>query len=112
MTKTMPNGQAPAGTKYAIGAKGGKVGQAWQLVWDRLSRDEYADAVELAAEVAESVGIKPISLRSHIHRMVHEGLIESTTRYADTTVTKGGKTYAARRKRTWVRIPADVDQAA
>lgn len=109
----MPNGVAPTGQQYKIGAKGGKVGLAWQQIWDRLGRENYQDAVELSQETANRVGIKSVSIMSHLHRMAAEGLLDSTVRYSDVMVTKFGKTYPARRKRTWVRIPAEVeDQAA
>ena len=100
----LPNGKAPAGDKYKIGAKGGKVGQAWQYVWDRLSREDYADGVALAVEAAEKVGIQPVSVISHLHRMAHEGYLDTDVRPVDTKVQKFGKEYVAKRNRTHYRI--------
>jgi len=103
----MPNGVAPTGTRYKIGAKGGKVGQAWQLIWDRLDHERYQDATELANDAAEVTGIKQVSIMSHLHRMAAEGLLDSTVQYADVMVTKNGKTYSATRKRSHVKLPAE-----
>jgi hypothetical protein len=111
MTKTMPNGAAPTGTSYNIGAKGGKVGQAWQMIWDRLDHDTYTDARDLADWAADKVGIRSVSLMSHIHRMAKEGVLDSTTAYADVTVHKFGREYASRRKRTHIRLPQDQGQS-
>lgn len=109
---TMPNGVAPAGDRYKIGAKGGKVAQAWQYVWDRLDAVEYKDAVALADEAAKAAGVMRVSVMSHLHRMAQEGVLDTRTLYGDTTVTKGGKTYAARRKRMHVRLPDRTEAKA
>lgn len=102
---TRPNGQAPAGDTYAIGAKGGKVGQAWQLIWDRLDRDTWQDGTILAAEAAAEVGVKPVSVISHLHRMAAEGHLDSEVLYGDAEIHKFGQVYQARRKRTHYRLP-------
>jgi len=103
-TTALPNGTAPAGDKYKIGAKGGKVGQAWQHVWNELSATEYQDGVALAEQAAKEVGIRPVSVISHLHRMAHEGYLEVEVRQVDTTVRKGGKEYPAKRRRSHYRI--------
>ena len=103
-TQTRPNGQAPAGDKYKIGAKGGKVGQAWQRVWDGLAADEYRDGVALAEEAAAQVGIQAVSVISHLHRMAQEGYLDTEVRPVTTIVRKFGKEYAAKRRRTHYRI--------
>jgi Mn-dependent DtxR family transcriptional regulator len=104
MNTTMPNGMAPAGDRYKIGAKGGKVGQAWQYVWDRLAIDTYEDGVALAEEAAQAVGIQPVSVISHLHRMAQEGYVEAEVRLVETTVRKFGREYPAKRRRTHYRI--------
>lgn len=106
MTKTMPNGAAPTGNDYQLGAKGGKVGRAWQMIWDRLDHDTYVDARDLADWAAEAVGVKSVSVMSHIHRMAAEGLLETQVAYTDVTVHRFGHEYPSRRKRTHIRLPA------
>lgn len=71
-----PNGPAPGGESYKLGAKGGKMAQAWQYVWDRLSPTEPRDGVTLALEAGEVFDIKPASVLSHLHRMAREGVID------------------------------------
>lgn len=111
MTKTMPNGAAPTGNKYRIGAKGGKVGQAWQMIWNRLDRETYQDARALAEWAGDETGVKPVSIMSHIHRMAADGILDTRVIYSDVMVHKFGKEYPSRRKRTHIRIPADTVDA-
>lgn len=99
-----PNGTAPSSTRYKVGAKGGDVARAWQYIWDRLDRTEYRDGTQLSEQAGRIFHLKPISIQSHLHRMASEGVLETEIRPADTTVTRGGKTHAATRKRTHFRI--------
>jgi len=108
MTKTMPNGAAPTGHSYKIGAKGGKVGQAWQMIWDRLDHETYQDARELAEWAGDKTGVKAVSIMSHIHRMAADGILDTRVSYSDVTVHKFGREYPSRRKRTHIRIPAET----
>lgn len=103
-----PNGTAPAGTRYKLGGKGGKVAQAWQYVWDRLTT-EFQDGKELAAEAAEAHGIAEISVLAHLHRMAAEGIVDHEKRKVIVDVTrtsKAGKisTFPAERTRTHYRL--------
>ena len=102
--KTSPNGTAPSGTRYRMGAKGGVVARAWQYVWDRLSTTEHRDAILLADEAAEKFGIKAASVRAHMYAMVREGVLETALREVTTTVTRYGKSFPAKRMRTFYRI--------
>jgi hypothetical protein len=105
---THPNGTAPAGTRYKLGGKGGKVAQAWQYVWDRLTT-EWQDGKELAAEAADTFQIAEISVLAHLHRMAAEGLVDHEKRDVIVEVTrtsKAGKvsTFPAQRTRTHYRL--------
>jgi DNA-binding transcriptional regulator PaaX len=106
---THPNGQAPAGSKYKLGGKGGKVALAWQHVWDRLT-NEWQDGKVLAAEAAEAHGIQEISVLAHLHRMAAEGLIDHEKRKTHVPVTRTHKTsgkvstFTAERERTHYRL--------
>jgi Mn-dependent DtxR family transcriptional regulator len=105
---THPNGAAPAGTRYKLGGKGGKVAQAWQYVWDRLTT-EWQDGKELAAEAADTFQIAEISVLAHLHRMAAEGLVDHEKQDVIVEVTrtsKAGKrsTFPAQRTRTHYRL--------
>lgn len=105
---THPNGLAPAGSKYKLGGKGGKVALAWQHVWDRLTT-EWQDGKILAAEAADRYGIREISVLAHLHRMAAEGLIDHekiTTEVPVTRTSKTGKVsnFPAKRTRTHYRL--------
>lgn len=84
--KLRPNGDAPSGTRYALGAKGGKVAQAWQHMWDRLSTVQWMDGVNLAADTAELTGLKYSTLAVHLQRMAAEGFLEYEIRLVDVQV--------------------------
>jgi hypothetical protein len=109
-TVTYTNGEAPTnlGT-YRLGAKGGRMAQAWQQAWDQLSRTEWTDGLELARTVAEANGLKPISVTEMFCRMRAAGALEQEMLPASTTYLRGGKEYTAQRKRVHYRIAADVN---
>ena len=104
MTTVHPNGQAPDGVRYKLGAKGGKVAQAWQYVWDRLNTTDWQDSNALADEAGKKFKILPDSVLAHLHRMRKEGFLEHEIRSVATEVTRGGRTFTASRKRTHYRI--------
>lgn len=87
-TQTRPNGIAPSTTRYKVGAKGGRVAQAWQHIWDQLDRTTYRDSKVLADEAARRFQIKPISIISHLHRMAAEGILEGKALQVDAVVTR------------------------
>lgn len=103
-TRLLPNGPAPAGDAFRMGARHGKTAQAWQLVWDRLSETEYLDGIELAQTAAEAVGIKDISVMAHMRLAAREGYLETENRIVTVPVCKFGQRYEAGRKRTFYRI--------
>jgi hypothetical protein len=84
-TTTHPNGIAPihVGT-YQLGAKGGRMAQAWQHIWDRLGRTDYTDGMELAKSAADEFGLKPSSVSMMLCRMRAAGVIEQIETEAPT----------------------------
>lgn len=84
--KLRPNGDAPSGSRYALGAKGGRVASAWQHMWDRLSRTQWMDGVDLAMETATLTGLKYNTLAVHLQRMAAEGFLEYEIRLVDVPV--------------------------
>lgn len=116
--KTKPNGIAPSHSRYRMGAKNGVVAQAWQYVWDRLSTEEFRDAVELADEAARIFHIVPESVRAHMYACAREaeGILESEVRPVPTQVTRKftpkdgpaySSTFTGTRKHTFYRIRKD-----
>lgn len=105
-TTFRPNGDAPpSGPRgSALGARGGKVGQGWQMIWDGLSHTEYRQGQELAEKAAEALGIKTESLMAQLHRTAQEGILDRETRMVDINMTRGGSTFPAQRRRTFYRI--------
>lgn len=101
---TQPNGPAPEGDRFHIGARGGRTGQAWQHVWDHLDRTEYRDGIELAREAAAAFGLKEISVSAHLRLAVREGWLQTENRWVDVTYVKAGKEITGRRLRTFYRI--------
>lgn len=109
---THPNGTAPAsgprGTR--LGVRGGKVGQGWQMIWDRLNRHTWLEGQTAAEEVAHSLDIQPTSMIALLHRMAAEGILERTLKPVDTEVFKktkrhpDGKLFPAKRNRAHYRI--------
>lgn len=102
MNVTRTNGEAPPGTTYRMGGKGGKGAAAWQYVWDRLSREEFRDGKTLWEEAAKQYGLQPISVRATMFRMAAEGILESGKHVA------GGPRGA--RERTTFRIRNSDEQ--
>jgi hypothetical protein len=87
MMETLPNGVAPmpnlviGGRPYRVGAKGGRVAQAWQWMWDNMSPTEYTEGRELAERAAARFDLMQSSLLTHLSRMVRDGKIEVDYRY-------------------------------
>ena len=120
MTATRhPNGQAPVtvagpvtGRTFQLGAKGGRTAQAWEWIWDQLSRTEWSYGSGLAEEAAQRFDVKPISITVLLGRMHTAGFLERTTKPIETTYRRGaGPGYIAKRNRAHYRIateqPAD-----
>jgi len=113
-TQTHPNGTAPTaglgprGTR--VGSRGGKVGQGWQLIWDRLKRDTWTEGWAVAEQAAEDLGgVKASSLVHILHRMAAQGVLEHTKLPVATEITKDGVTRTGHRNRTHYRIGAGRD---
>jgi hypothetical protein len=113
-TMTHPNGTAPTaglgprGT--TLGVRGGKVGQGWQAMWDRLDRRAWTEGWAVATKVAEELGgVAPSSLVHILHRMAAQGVLEHEKIAVDTLITKGGVTRPGKRQRTHYRIAASRD---
>lgn len=102
--KTRPNGIAPSTSRYRVGAKGGKVAQAWQFVWDRLNHTDFQDGTMLAQEAAAKYEIKPASVMAHMYRLADEGILEHELRQVPTEVVRAGQTMQATRARRHYRI--------
>lgn len=104
---TQPNGPAPAVSRkgFRLGAKGGKVSQAWQFVWDRLDTKDYRDAGTLSREAAEKFGLKPDSVRACLYMARTHGLLESIKTRGDAVTTeRGGQPFIVRPQVTHYRI--------
>lgn len=108
--KTLPNGAAPTGNSYKIGAKGGKVAQAWQIIWNQLDHETFQDARVLADAAGKKLGIQTVSIMSHLHRMAAEGHLDSTAKAVDVQVHKAGREFPSRRKRLHIRLPQEKPQ--
>ena len=101
---TAPNGQAPQGDRFRMGVRGGRTGQAWQYIWDRLDRPTYRDGTELAREAATAFDLKETSILTHLRLALREGYLASENRDVLVPVTKNGVTSDCRRVRTFYRI--------
>lgn len=99
-----PNGAAPAGDKFRMGARGGATSQAWQYIWDRLDRTEFRDGTELAREAADECSIKDTSIISHLRLAVRERWLETCNREVVVPVVRNGQTHHYKRMRTFYRI--------
>jgi hypothetical protein len=97
MTATLrrPNGPAPTtapgampGHTFRLGARGGKVAQAWQLIWNQLDHTEYRDVRPMAEKIARELEIKPISVIALVNRMVSEGWLAADYRKVTREVTR------------------------
>jgi hypothetical protein len=108
-TTTRPNGIAPAPAgRGVLGAKGGKVAQAWQYVWDGLHPTEYRDGVLLAEQAAAKLHIKTDSVRAVLHRAAAAGLIEGQSGHTTLRVERYGKVFQVKQARTFYRIAPTV----
>ena len=105
----MPNGPAPEGDRFRMGARGGVTAQAWQYFWDRLDRHEFQDGTELAREAAERFGIKDTSVISHLRLAVREGWLDTENRWVEVPVMWAGQETMRRRRRTFYRIGARTE---
>lgn len=77
--ETHPNGIAPVTSgNYKLGAKGGRMGNAWQYVWDRLDKNDWKGGLELSKEAAEAFKLKPVTVSEMLCRMRASGVIEQT----------------------------------
>lgn len=105
MDTTHPNGIAPvnAGT-YKLGAKGGRMAQAWQFIWDQLNTSDYKGGLELATEAAAKFNLKKVSVSEMLCRMRAAGVIEQKITDAPTTYIRQNKEYTALRPRVHYRI--------
>lgn len=109
---THPNGIAPIRTKgpnpsgsFRMGAKGGRMAQAWQYIWDRLSAVDFKPASALAQEAAQAFDLKPVSVTEMLCRMRSTGVLEQSMIPVKTTYQRGsGKPYTAMRPSVHYRI--------
>jgi hypothetical protein len=100
-----PNGIAPIPDgSYRFGAKGGRMAQAWQYVWDRLDRTHWRNGQELADQAAEAFDVKRASVAEMLSRMRGAGVLEQELIPVDTTYRRGGGSYVANRPRVHYRI--------
>jgi hypothetical protein len=99
-----PNGIAPvpSGT-YRFGAKGGRMAQAWQYVWNRLDHTTFKNGQELADLAAKEFGVKRASVAEMLSRMRSTGVLEQELIPVPTTYSRG-KGYTANRPRVHYRI--------
>lgn len=76
----------------------GRIGPAWQKMWDRLQASgDFMDGRELAAEVSEEVELKASTLVALISRAASAGLLDREQRWV--VGTRGP------RQRSFYRIP-------
>jgi hypothetical protein len=99
-----PNGVAPipSGT-YHFGAKGGRMAQAWQYVWDRLDHTTFKNGQELADLAAKEFGVKRASVAEMLSRMRSTGVLEQELIPVPTIYARGAG-YTANRPRVHYRI--------
>lgn len=100
--QTLPNGLAPAPARGNKGNKGGRVALAWQDAWNELG--EWSNGRLLAEKVAPPHDVKPVSLITHIIRMVAEGHLEVSYRVVPQKVTRYGKEFDSARRVAFYRI--------
>lgn len=107
-TITRPNGLAPVTSgNYKLGAKGGRMAEAWQHVWDQLSRTDWAGGLELAYDAAAKFDLKPVSVSEMLCRMRASGVIEQKLITKPTEYVRRGKPFTAKRARVHYRIASD-----
>lgn len=100
--QTLPNGLAPAPARGNKGNKGGKVALAWQDAWNELG--VWRNGRELAGQVAPPHDVKPVSLLTHIIRMVKEGHLEVAYQVVPQKVMRYGKEFDSARRVAFYRI--------
>jgi len=100
--QTLPNGLAPAPAHGNKGNKGGRVALAWQDAWNELG--EWQNGRVLAEKVAPAHDVKPVSLITHIIRMVAEGHLEVQYRPVPQKVMRYGKEFDSARRVAFYRI--------
>jgi hypothetical protein len=100
----MPNGPAPKGDRFRMGARGGATAKAWQYFWDRLDRSEFRDGTELARAAAEAFHLKDTSVISHLRLAVREGWLDTENRWVQVPVIWNGQQQMRRRIRTFYRV--------
>ena len=110
---THPNGIAPVSSgQYQLGAKGGRMAQAWQHIWDQLDREDWKGSLELAEEAAAKFNLKKVSVSEMLCRMRASGVIEQRMIAKPTTYVRKDKPFTANRPRVHYRIAArDSDKA-
>jgi hypothetical protein len=107
---THPNGIAPtASGNYRLGAKGGRMAQAWQHIWNQLSRTEWKGSLELAQDAAREFNLKPITVSEMLCRMRASGVIEQEMIPVKTQYVRKGKPYESLRPRVHYRIAKRTD---
>lgn len=85
-TTTYPNGIAPVNAgNYQLGAKGGRMAQAWQYVWNRLNTHSWTDGMQISRDAAAEFNLKPVSVSEMLCRMRAAGVIEQEMIVAPTT---------------------------
>lgn len=108
-TTTYPNGIAPVNAgNYQLGAKGGRMAQAWQYVWDRLNTHSWTDGMQISRDAAKEFNLKPVSVSEMLCRMRAAGVIEQDMIVAPTTYTRAGAPYTSNRRRVHYRIAKGV----
>lgn len=100
----MPNGKAPEGDRFRMGARGGATAAAWQHIWNQLDQNEFRDGTELAREAATQFRIQDKSVISHLRLAVREGWLDTENRWVTVPVHWKGKELFRRRMRTFYRI--------
>lgn len=105
LTIDQPNGTAPTAVgPYRLGAKGGRMAEAWQDIWNQLSTTAWIGGLELSREMADKYKLKPISVSEMLCRMRAGGALEQTMKAAPTQYTRKGSTFTAQRHRVHYRI--------
>jgi len=109
-TITRPNGDAPTqvlladGRDIKLGGKGGRLALAWQHVWDRLDREDWKSARDLAESAAEQYDLKRTSVTEMLCRMAVSGVLEQKMIPLPTVYHRGGQDIVMNRKRVHYRI--------
>lgn len=107
-TQTHPNGLAPSTSRYRMGSRGGRTAEGLQRVWDRLSPDEFRDAMGIADSISLDMGLSPASIRSYLYALAAEGHLERRPVVFTVQVERKGMTFPARRRGNHFRIVPDA----